>query len=93
MKNPWLYGLKPTPLTRASASPLTTRLEAAYPHQVGDFFKKPEHPIWVVASESHYSLLFATTASVQARARGEGVAPSSACLVRQGTAAVVARSC
>jgi hypothetical protein len=34
--------------------------------QVGSHFKQPIHPIWVVASESHYSILFALTASVQA---------------------------
>ena len=32
---------------------------------MGSFFKGPTHPIWVVASESHYSLLFATTNAVQ----------------------------
>jgi hypothetical protein len=33
---------------------------------VGSFFKQPVHPIWVVASESHYSILFALTTRVQA---------------------------
>ncbi len=27
----------------------------------GDNFKSPEHPIWVVCSESHYSCFFSTT--------------------------------
>ena len=44
---------------------LLSQLEALRYLQVGEYFKKPLHPIWVVASESHYSLLFATEANVQ----------------------------
>ena len=33
---------------------------------MGQYFKQPGQPIWVVASESHYSLLFATSNAVQA---------------------------
>ena len=45
---------------------LLSELEALRYLQVGSFFKQPVHPIWVVASESHYSILFALTARVQA---------------------------
>ena len=45
---------------------LLSQLEALRYLQVGTFFKQPMHPIWVVASESHYSLLFATSNEVQA---------------------------
>ena len=31
---------------------------------VGDFYKKPRLPIWIVCSESHYSVMFATEMSV-----------------------------
>jgi ubiquitin carboxyl-terminal hydrolase MINDY-3/4 len=35
----------------------------AYGHAaVGDCYKCPLHPVWVVCSESHYSVLFATQA-------------------------------
>jgi hypothetical protein len=44
---------------------LLSQLEALRYLQVGSFFKAPSHPIWVVASESHYSLLFALTNDVQ----------------------------
>ena len=33
---------------------------------MGNFFKQPHAPIWVVASESHYTVLFALSTSVQA---------------------------
>ena len=33
---------------------------------MGNLFKQPHSPIWVVASESHYTVLFALTAEVQA---------------------------
>ena len=33
--------------------------------QVGSLFKQPTHPLWVVASESHYSLLFSLSGAVQ----------------------------
>merc|ERR1711916_271027 len=29
-------------------------------HQVGNNLKNPEYPIWVVVSESHYTVLFST---------------------------------
>ena len=45
---------------------LLSELEALRYLQVGTYFKQPTHPIWVVASESHYSILFALSASVQA---------------------------
>ena len=45
---------------------LLSQLEALRYLQVGAYFKAPIHPIWVVASESHYSLLFALSDSVQA---------------------------
>jgi surfactin synthase thioesterase subunit len=45
---------------------LLSELEALRYLQVGSFFKQPVHPIWVVASESHYSILFALTTRVQA---------------------------
>ena len=32
---------------------------------MGSLCKQPSHPIWVVASESHYSVLFALSAAVQ----------------------------
>ena len=44
---------------------LLSQLEALRYLQVGSFFKAPVQPIWVVASESHYSLLFALTNAVQ----------------------------
>ena len=28
--------------------------------KVGDFLKKPQLPIWIICSESHYSILFST---------------------------------
>ena len=45
---------------------LLSQLEALRYLEVGQYFKRPGQPIWVVASESHYSLLFATTNTVQA---------------------------
>ena len=45
---------------------LLSQLEALRYLEVGHYFKQPSHPIWVVASESHYSLLFATSNAVQA---------------------------
>ena len=33
--------------------------------QVGSLFKQPSQPLWVVASESHYSLLFSLSGAVQ----------------------------
>ncbi len=45
---------------------LLSELEALRYLQVGSFCKQPVHPIWVVASESHYSILFALTGQVQA---------------------------
>ena len=39
---------------------------------VGDHFKRPELPIYVVCSESHYSCLFSTDASVAQKANVSG---------------------
>ncbi|KAL1495180.1 hypothetical protein AB1Y20_017045 [Prymnesium parvum] len=45
---------------------LLSVLEALRYLQVGNFFKQPHAPIWVVASETHYSVLFGLSTSVQA---------------------------
>ena len=45
---------------------MLSQLEALRYLQVGTYYKEPRFPIWIVASESHYSILFALTASVQA---------------------------
>lgn len=37
-----------------------TLLEALHYGQVGDFYKQPKFPIWVVGSSSHYTVMFAT---------------------------------
>ena len=44
---------------------LLSELEALRYLQVGSHFKQPLQPIWVIASESHYSIMFALTATVQ----------------------------
>lgn len=40
-------------------------------HQVGDHYKQPEVPIWVVCSESHYSVLFLPQSSSSQQALGQ----------------------
>mmetsp|Transcript_29891 Transcript_29891/g.50224 ORF Transcript_29891/g.50224 Transcript_29891/m.50224 type:complete len:574 (-) Transcript_29891:113-1834(-) len=42
-----------------------TLMESLHLLQVGDRLKRPSWPVWVVGSESHYSVLFATEAAVQ----------------------------
>ena len=37
-----------------------TQLEALRYCQVGSFFKSPQFPIWIVGSQSHFSVLFST---------------------------------
>ena len=44
---------------------LLSQLEALRYLQVGNYYKQPHAPIWVIASESHYSLLFSLSAAVQ----------------------------
>ena len=43
-------------------------LQEAYGYyEVGNNYKIPQVPIWVVYSESHYSVLFAADASIESR--------------------------
>ena len=44
---------------------LLSQLEALRYLEVGALFKRPASPIWVIASESHYTLLFACDGAVQ----------------------------
>ena len=44
---------------------LLSELESLRYLEVGSYYKQPAHPIWVVASDSHFSVLFGTSASVQ----------------------------
>lgn len=44
---------------------LLSELEALRYVEVGSLSKRPSFPIWIVASESHYSVLFALRAAVQ----------------------------
>jgi len=39
--------------------------------EVGSFFKKPSYPIWVVCSESHYSVLFGLDRDIVGTANGQ----------------------
>jgi hypothetical protein len=48
-----------------------TLLEALRYVQVGDFLKKPEYPIWVVGSTSHFTVLFALDPSVNEETAAE----------------------
>ena len=45
---------------------LLSELEALRYLQVGAMYKQPRTPIWVVASQSHFSVLFALSDEVQA---------------------------
>ena len=47
-------------VTRRSKIGYLTHLEALNLLEVGNYYKVPEHPIWVVGSSSHFSVLFAT---------------------------------
>jgi hypothetical protein len=38
-----------------------TQLEALRYCQVGSYFKSPQYPIWIIGSQSHFSVLFATS--------------------------------
>ena len=44
---------------------LLSQLEALRYVSVGSYFKRPERPIWVIASESHFSVLFGLSSDVQ----------------------------
>ena len=48
-----------------------TLLEHLNYTQVGEHMKRPEYPIWVVGSESHYTVLFAASREAQREDAGE----------------------
>ncbi|KAL0277093.1 UNVERIFIED_CONTAM: hypothetical protein PYX00_004494 [Menopon gallinae] len=51
-------GLKLKGLTRQSSVGFLTLLEHLQLCEVGSFFKNPEHPIWVLGSDTHLTVLF-----------------------------------
>ena len=48
-----------------------THLEALQLCQVGSYYKKPTLPVWVVASQSHFTVLFSPSASVNEESESE----------------------
>jgi len=51
-------------IPKAQSIGYLTILESLRYLQVGDFYKSPEFPIWVVGSSSHYTVLFGLDASI-----------------------------
>jgi hypothetical protein len=54
---------------------------------VGEHFKSPRLPVWVVCAESHYSVLFRPPAGYSGGTAGAGGEPSARELMRTVTAA------
>ena len=48
-----------------------THLEALQLCQVGSYYKKPLLPVWVVASQSHFTVLFSPSASINEESESE----------------------